>query len=127
MRNCASELKAGTTWMGHRKHTFAISRLDTPELCQKFPCPRKQRAQGMPHARCTRGLVCMRGAIERKTKRRTIMPNWLGPLLALSALVGFIGFAFRQGTKVKPDKDGNPDNSVGGGGGDVSHGGSDGH
>ncbi len=37
------------------------------------------------------------------------MPNWLGPLLALIALTGFIGFAFRQGTKVKPDKD-NPDN-----------------
>jgi hypothetical protein len=59
-------------------------------------------------------------------KRRTIVPNWLGPLLALCALAGFIAFAFRQGTKVKPDKDGNPDNSVGGGGGDASHGG-DGH
>ena len=33
------------------------------------------------------------------------MPHWLGPLLALCALVGFIGFAFRQGTKVKPNKD----------------------
>jgi hypothetical protein len=37
------------------------------------------------------------------------MPNWIGPLLALLALTGFIGFAFRQGTRVKPDKH-NPDN-----------------
>ena len=54
------------------------------------------------------------------------MPDWLGPLLALCALGGFIVFAFRQGTKVKPNSDGNPDNSLGGGG-DASHGGSDGH
>jgi hypothetical protein len=58
------------------------------------------------------------------------MPHWLGPLLALCALVGFIGFAFRQGTKVKPDKDKNPDSWTspsGGGGGDGSHHSSDGH
>jgi hypothetical protein len=54
------------------------------------------------------------------------MPNWLGPLLALCALVGFIGFAFYQGTKVKPDGSGNPDNSVGADGGNTSHGGADG-
>ncbi|MEA2830910.1 MAG: hypothetical protein QOF22_1658, partial [Bradyrhizobium sp.] len=46
-------------------------------------------------------------------------------LLVLIGLVTFIGFAFRQGTKVKPDKD-NPDNwqNPGGGqssGGDGSH------
>jgi hypothetical protein len=57
------------------------------------------------------------------------MPNWVGPLLALIVLAGFIGFAFRQGTKVKPDKD-NPDNwptSAGSGGppaGEGSHHGS---
>jgi hypothetical protein len=33
------------------------------------------------------------------------MPNWLGPLLALVLLVGFLGFAFRQGTKTKPNDD----------------------
>ena len=53
------------------------------------------------------------------------MPNWMGPLLALCALVGFIGFAFRQGTKVKPDGDGNRDNSVGGQSGPDT--GADGH
>jgi hypothetical protein len=56
-----------------------------------------------------------------------IMPNWVGPLLVLCALAGFIGFAFRQGTKVKPDKD-NPDNwTMDPGGGDGSHHGFDGH
>jgi hypothetical protein len=56
------------------------------------------------------------------------MPNWIGPLLALVTLVGFIGFAFRQGMKVKPDRD-NPDNFPTGGGGqsDSSHHGFDGH
>ena len=59
------------------------------------------------------------------------MPHWLGPLLALCALVGFIGFAFRQGTKAKPDKD-NPDNWQNPGRGQFTgdgshHGGFDGH
>jgi hypothetical protein len=39
-------------------HSFAISRPDMPEVCQKFPYPLDQRAQGTPGARCTRGLVC---------------------------------------------------------------------
>ena len=56
------------------------------------------------------------------------MPNWLGPLLALCVLAGFIGFAFRQGTKVKLDSENNPENWMGasGGGGDGSHHGADG-
>jgi hypothetical protein len=36
------------------KHTFAISRLDTPELCHLLPALSNQRAQGMPGARCAR-------------------------------------------------------------------------
>ena len=51
------------------------------------------------------------------------MPNWLGPLLALCVLVGFIGLAFRQGTKVKR----RGDNSEPWTGGDGMHHGSDGH
>jgi hypothetical protein len=35
-----------------------------------------------------------------------IVPNWVVPLLLFVVLAGFIGFAFRQGLKVKPDKDG---------------------
>jgi hypothetical protein len=54
------------------------------------------------------------------------MPGWLVPLLAGSFLTGFIVFAFRQGTKVHPDRE-NPDNwtTGGGGGGNESHGGFD--
>jgi hypothetical protein len=52
------------------------------------------------------------------------MPSWFLPLLAFCAIAGFIGFAFRQGTKVEPDKnntdnwdlsDGPPDNHTGSG------------
>jgi hypothetical protein len=32
------------------------------------------------------------------------MPDWLIPLIVLCAFLGFIGFAFRQGDKVKPGK-----------------------
>ena len=37
------------------------------------------------------------------------MPDWLIPLICFVGLVAFIGFAFRQGTKVKPDRN-NTDN-----------------
>ena len=33
------------------------------------------------------------------------MPNWVEPILALIALVGFLVVAFRQGTKVTPNRD----------------------
>ena len=58
-----------------------------------------------------------------------MMSNWLGPLLVLCGLVGFIAFAFRQGTKVTPDTSGNAENSINGysGGGDASHHGPTGH
>jgi hypothetical protein len=71
-----------------------------------------------------RPLLVVAIKVHNATRRSMIMPNWVGPLLVFCALVGFIVFAFRQGTKVKPGH--NPDNSVGGGGGDASHGG-DGH
>jgi len=50
------------------------------------------------------------------------MPNWWGPLLAFIGLVAFLGFAFRQGTKVKPNRDAT-DSGIGGDGST----GSDGH
>jgi hypothetical protein len=43
----------------------AFSRHVTPEFCKTFRPRRKQRAQGKPGARCTRGLVCN----VRKRKR----------------------------------------------------------
>ena len=39
------------------RYTFAVSRRVAPEVCWKFTLE-NQRAQGMPGARCTRGLAC---------------------------------------------------------------------
>jgi hypothetical protein len=39
-----------------RRYESAISRREAPELCRNLPS--KQRAQGRPGARCTRGLMC---------------------------------------------------------------------
>jgi cbb3-type cytochrome oxidase subunit 3 len=35
------------------------------------------------------------------------MPSWFVPLICFVALVGFLWFAFRQGTKVTPDQNNN--------------------
>ena len=40
------------------KHTFAISRRASSEVCYQTSSPSSRRAQGKPGARCTRGLVC---------------------------------------------------------------------
>jgi hypothetical protein len=42
-------------------HTSAFSRHDLSELCSSFRPLIEQRVQGMPGARCTRGLVCKGG------------------------------------------------------------------
>jgi hypothetical protein len=56
-----------------------------------------------------------------------IMPDWILAPICLVILVGFIGYAFRQGTKVKPDRNnsnfgpsfsGSDGNSSDGGSGD---------
>jgi hypothetical protein len=54
-----------------------------------------------------------------------IVPEWLTALVAFLGLVGFIGFAFRQGMKVKPDR--NPDNWQGQADGGGPFHGSNGH
>jgi hypothetical protein len=51
------------------------------------------------------------------------VPHWLLPLFAGSFLIGFIAFAFRQGTKVHPDRNNNDNWTYGGGDSDASHGG----
>jgi hypothetical protein len=38
--------------------SFAISRRISPEVCYQFSLPSNRREQGMPGARCTRGLAC---------------------------------------------------------------------
>src|SRR6266481_6294089 len=41
-----------------KKHTFAFSPRVSREFCFEHSALSNQRAQGMPGARCTRGLVC---------------------------------------------------------------------
>ena len=56
------------------------------------------------------------------------MPRWLGPLIVVCGFVGFIGYAFRQGMGVKPDKNGRRDDAgVADTLADVTQHGSDGH
>src|SRR5687767_14164466 len=50
-----------------RKHTCPISRHDWPELCYLVVPPSEERAQGMPGARCTRGLMCQTAQEWRHT------------------------------------------------------------
>src|SRR5712664_1744033 len=40
------------------RQASAVPRRDAPEFFMKSIRPEKQRAQGMPGARCTRGLAC---------------------------------------------------------------------
>ncbi|MET3841241.1 hypothetical protein ABIE49_003319 [Bradyrhizobium sp. OAE829] len=42
----------------HPKRSSTFSRRIAPEVCWKLPALFKQRAQGRPGARCTRGPVC---------------------------------------------------------------------
>ena len=39
------------------EYVSAFSRRDAPEVCLDFSALSNQRAQGMPDARCTRGLM----------------------------------------------------------------------
>ena len=50
--------KRGFNFSNNSRHTFAFSQRIAPEVCSKIPALSKMRAQGMPGARCARGLVC---------------------------------------------------------------------
>jgi hypothetical protein len=61
MRNCASENDDG--WLRRfqlisPRHDSAFPRRNAPEVCIDLTLLKKQRAQGKPDARCTRGLAC---------------------------------------------------------------------
>jgi hypothetical protein len=49
---CVAAIRVSTS-----KYDFAFSRHGLPEVCVDT-VPREEREQGMPGARCTRGLVC---------------------------------------------------------------------
>ena len=66
-----------------------ISRRDAPELCNLTLSLRKQRAQGKPGARCTRGLVCkavQKDAHEHTGSAESIRPSLRDGFTAYSAL-----------------------------------------
>src|SRR5438552_13703003 len=48
-----------------RERASAFPRRDFARVMQILCLPRKSRAQGMPGARCTRGLVCQKCALRR--------------------------------------------------------------
>ncbi len=55
-----------------------FSRRDAPELCYRSSLPSKQRVQGRPGARCTRGLMCkvvQKGAHEHTGSAESIRPS----------------------------------------------------
>ena len=82
------------------EYEFAISRRIAPELCIIVCPPRKERAQGRPGARCTRGLVCncAQGKRTRAYRYRRSIPafpaQWLYGLLR--ALPGERLFCLRR-------------------------------
>jgi hypothetical protein len=51
--------------MSNSRYTSAFSRREAPEVCVSLSL--KTREQGMPDARCTRGLVC-KGQKENRTR-----------------------------------------------------------
>src|SRR5256885_16788274 len=80
-----------------RECRFAISRRDFARVMQILCLPRKSRAQGMPDARCTRGLVCRNCALGRTRAYRfsggrpTSPAQWLyGLLRALPGGAGLL-------------------------------------
>jgi hypothetical protein len=76
------------------KHTFAISRRDTPELCM-FLRLENQRAQGKPGARCTRSRACRVESTRVSHHRSTGTPGLpcamvLTAYFALSPVTGLV-------------------------------------
>src|SRR4051794_19987370 len=87
---------SGTLWPRGRLGTVSHSRgTDASEVCKK-PCPPwKQRAQGRPGARCTRGLVCnvhKKCAHEHTGPAESIRPSLRNGFTAYGALSPVNGF-----------------------------------
>jgi hypothetical protein len=74
----------------------AFSRHEMPKVCVSFAPSKKQRAQGRPGARCTRGLVCKlhrKCAHEHTGSAETLRPSLRDGFtvyLALSPVTGFL-------------------------------------
>ena len=80
----------------HFKHSFAFSRHDLPEVCWNGLSLIKKREQGMPGARCTRGLVCK--VVRRMPTRAyrfsggnpAFPAQWVTAYFVLSPVTGFL-------------------------------------
>jgi len=74
------------------EYNSTIPRRDAPEVF-KSHSPRKKRAQGMPGARCTGGLVCRR--VARRTRRifsdENVVQKWLDVEAALAKVQAELG------------------------------------
>jgi len=56
--------------------------------------------------------------VTRRAGHNMLIPHWLIGVAIFAGLAAFIGFTFRQGMRVKPDRDKDPDEwtrSAGGG------------
>ena len=81
--------------ISNSRYTSTFSRRETPEVC--VSCPSNWREQGMPDARCTRGLACKRQKGKRTRAYRfsggtpTFPAQWLyGLYRALPGESGFV-------------------------------------
>src|SRR5216683_3782564 len=78
------------------RYARSISRHELPETCATFRPPERQRAQGKPGARCTRGLVCkmhneMRTRAYRFSGGNPAFPaRWFTAYFVLSPVTGFV-------------------------------------
>jgi hypothetical protein len=48
------------------------------------------------------------GGVTRRAGRQMLIPHWAIGLAIFAGLAAFIGFAFRQGLQVKPDRNKDP-------------------
>ena len=90
------------------RYNFTFSRRDAPGVLLETLPAEKQRAQGRPGARCTRGLACMmhkemRTRAYRSSGEHPAFPaQWLYGLYEFVLVTGFLatiagfGFRFRQ-------------------------------
>ena len=67
------------------EYVSAFSRRIAPELCKYLFALSNQRAQGMPDARCTRGLVC---EVVRKKLHTSIQGSGEHPAFPAQWLYG---------------------------------------
>jgi hypothetical protein len=96
MLSCVEWLGWGCSVLHGGWHNFTISRPDLPEACYRISLPSNERVQGMPGARCTRGLACkMHKKMRTRAYRfsggiRHSLRNGFTTYSVLSSAIGFV-------------------------------------